>query len=130
MARMTQAQVRSAFIKANPGVRRRGKGGYWYRCARCGKWCGRPGSDNVRIADSDKMEVDHRVPWSKGGDDGLYNLVPLCKPCNRAKSNNQTGLETAATLIHATAQGHLGHQLSSMALAGVKNKLGIKSRRY
>ena len=84
---MTQAQVRQSFIKAKPGVRRPGKKGYWYRCAHCGKWCGRPGSERAYIRDDEKMEVDHIVPWSRGGSDALYNLQPLCKPCNRSKSN-------------------------------------------
>lgn len=87
---MTQQQVRARFIKYNPGVRRLGKKGYWYRCAHCGKWCGRPGSDNVNIKESDRMEVDHIRPWSQGGSDELYNLQPLCRPCNRSKSNNAT----------------------------------------
>lgn len=60
---MTQQQVRARFIKYNPGVRRLGKKGYWYRCAHCGKWCGRPGSDNISIKESDRMEVDHIRPW-------------------------------------------------------------------
>lgn len=87
---MTQQQVRARFIKYNPGVRRLGKKGYWYRCAHCGKWCGRPGSDNVNIKESDRMEVDHIRAWSQGGSDELYNLQPLCRPCNRSKSNNAT----------------------------------------
>jgi hypothetical protein len=37
-----------------------------------------------------KMEVDHIRPWSQGGSDELYNLQPLCKPCNRRKSANST----------------------------------------
>lgn len=99
---MTQAQVRSMFIKAHPGVRRIGKKGYWYRCAHCGKWCGRPGSDNVTIKDSEKMEVDHITPWSKGGSDELWNLQPLCKPCNRSKSANPNfidGVKSVANTI-------------------------------
>jgi 5-methylcytosine-specific restriction endonuclease McrA len=82
---MTQAEVRQRFIKANPGVTRVGKRGKWYRCACCGKWCGRPGNDRVNIKDSEKMEVDHIRPWSQGGSDELWNLQPLCKPCNRKK---------------------------------------------
>lgn len=87
---MTQQQVRARFIKYNPGVRRLGKKGYWYRCAHCGKWCGRPGSDNISIKESERMEVDHIRPWSMGGSDEMYNLQPLCRPCNRSKSNSNT----------------------------------------
>ena len=36
------------------------------------------------------MEVDHRVPKSKGGRDGIRNRVLLCSPCNGAKGNKLT----------------------------------------
>lgn len=81
---------RNDFIKAKPGKRRLGKPGYWYRCACCHKWCARPGRDNVTFPDSVKMEVDHIRPWSMGGSDAIYNLQPMCKPCNRGKSNSHT----------------------------------------
>lgn len=87
---MTQSEVRQMFVRANPGVRLWGRKGYWYRCAHCGKWCGRPGGEHARIPDYAKMEVDHIRPWSCGGSNALYNLQPLCKPCNRAKSNKMT----------------------------------------
>lgn len=129
MARLTQAQVRNRFVKANPGRRRIGRGGFWYKCQCCGKWCGRPGSENAYIRDDEKMEVDHIIPWSKGGSDELFNLRPLCKPCNRARSANNTGFETAGVLINATLHGQLPQQLGSMAWAGAKKKMGIKTRR-
>ena len=87
---MGQADARRKFISKYPGTKRRGKKGHWYRCAHCGKWCGRPGSEGAKIADDEKMEVDHIIPWSKGGSDDVHNLQPLCKPCNRGKSNNAT----------------------------------------
>jgi 5-methylcytosine-specific restriction endonuclease McrA len=87
---MTQAEVRQMFIRNYPGVRRVGKKGYWYRCAHCGKWCGRPGREHANIPDADKMEVDHIQSWSHGGSDGLHNLQPLCKACNRSKMANPT----------------------------------------
>lgn len=85
---MTQAQVRSIYIKYNPGVKRIGKKGFWYRCAHCKKWCGRSGQDNVKISLDERMEVDHILPWSQGGSDALHNLQALCHNCNRKKSNN------------------------------------------
>lgn len=85
---MTQAEVRKMFVQHNPGVRLMGRKGYWYRCAHCGKWCGRAGGEKANIPDYEKMEVDHIRPWSQGGSDQLYNLQPLCKPCNRSKSAN------------------------------------------
>lgn len=87
---MTQSEVRQMFVRANPGFRIPGRKGYWYRCAHCGKLCGRPGRERANIPDNMKMEVDHIIPWSKGGSDELSNLQPLCKPCNRAKLANPT----------------------------------------
>ena len=87
---MTQAQVRNLFIRNNPGIRRIGKKGYWYRCAHCKKWCARSGTDNIKIRLDERMEVDHILPWSQGGSDSLYNLQALCHNCNRIKSNNVT----------------------------------------
>lgn len=129
MARLTQNQVRLNFVKANPGVRIRGRGGYWYRCALCGKWCGRPGRENAYIPESEKMEVDHIIPWAKGGSDNLSNLRPLCKPCNRARSANCTGFEVAGSLTRAAFEGTLPQQLGNIAWFGVKRKLGIKTKR-
>lgn len=95
---------RLAFIKAHPGVKKLGKKGYWYRCARCGKWCGRPGKDSVYIPENQRMEVDHIRPWSQGGTDAVWNLQAMCKPCNRNKSNGMTvrdGIKTVGnTLVH------------------------------
>ena len=36
------------------------------------------------------LEVDHRVPKSLGGRDGVQNRVLLCSPCNGAKTNKLT----------------------------------------
>lgn len=33
------------------------------------------------------LEVDHIIPWSKGGETVLDNLQTLCSVCNRGKSN-------------------------------------------
>ncbi len=35
----------------------------------------------------DELEMDHVVPWSKGGRTELSNAQLLCKPCNIRKSN-------------------------------------------
>jgi hypothetical protein len=98
---MTQAEVRQMFVKAYPGVRLPGRKGYWYRCANCGKWCGRPGREKANIPEADKMEVDHIRPWSKGGSDDLFNLQPLCKSCNRTKSANPTMKDNVKTVGNA-----------------------------
>ena len=112
---MTQAEVRNMFIKAYPGVKLPYKKGRWYKCAFCGKWCGRPAGEKANIPDDQKMEVDHIKPWSQGGSDNLYNLQPLCKPCNRAKSNNTTGKDNFHTTVNTVL-----HPVD--ALAGVGRK--------
>lgn len=38
-----------------------------------------------------KVEIDHIVPWSKGGETILENLQVLCSNCNRGKSNIHNG---------------------------------------
>lgn len=45
-----------------------------YRC----RWCG--GIEGG-------LQLDHVRPWSLGGLSSLWNLVTLCGPCNRVKSN-------------------------------------------
>lgn len=43
--------------------------------------CGRTAKDGV------KLEVDHIMPYSKGGSDELSNLWTLCFDCNRGKQD-------------------------------------------
>jgi hypothetical protein len=87
---MTQAEVRKMFIQHNPGFRIPGRKGYWYKCAHCGRLCGRAGGERANLQDYEKMEVDHIRPWSQGGSDSIFNLQALCKSCNRSKSANPT----------------------------------------
>lgn len=126
---MTQSEVRQMFVKANPGIRLPGYKGYWYRCAKCGKWCGRPGRERANIPEDCKMEVDHRIPKRKGGSDQLYNLQPLCKPCNRGKSANQSDLETIGTVIGAISSGNVGDLAINLTKQKIKDALGIKYTR-
>jgi len=32
-------------------------------------------------------DVDHDIPVSRGGENGIANLLPSCKDCNRKKGN-------------------------------------------
>jgi len=48
------------------------------RCPYCGK-------EQYRVGIRDKIEIDHFVPISKGGQDVPWNLIPVCKECNRRK---------------------------------------------
>lgn len=50
-----------------------------YKCCACGA----SPSDDKRV----KLEIDHIVPWSKGGDSALNNLQTLCSKCNNGKSD-------------------------------------------
>ena len=49
----------------------------WYTCVKCG--------GKFRKSD---MDVDHILPQSYGGGDGLDNLQGLCKHCNRSKQDS------------------------------------------
>ena len=42
--------------------------------------------------DNKKLEEDHQIPISWGGDDALWNIVPACKPCNRSKGARFWGI--------------------------------------
>ncbi|NEO31194.1 MAG: HNH endonuclease [Symploca sp. SIO3C6] len=45
-----------------------------YKCVFCG-----------RISSEVKLEVDHILPFSKGGKNDISNLQTLCFDCNRGK---------------------------------------------
>jgi hypothetical protein len=49
-----------------------------FRCVYCGR---NPKDDGV------KLEVDHIIPKSKGGQDTLDNLVTACSECNQGKKD-------------------------------------------
>lgn len=51
-----------------------------YRC----QLCGRAAQDTSDLV----LEVDHKIPRSKGGLDELDNLWTLCYDCNRGKSDS------------------------------------------
>ena len=51
-----------------------------FRCVLCG--------DNPPANPDCVLNVDHIVPWSKGGTTVLENLRTLCAPCNLGRSNH------------------------------------------
>ena len=56
-----------------------------------GKMCANPycDSENLRIVD---MQLDHRIPRSRGGEDDQSNRIALCGNCNGRKSAKSWGL--------------------------------------
>ena len=50
------------------------------KCPYCSK-------EQFRVGIRDKIEIDHFVPISKGGQNLPWNLVPTCKNCNRKKKD-------------------------------------------
>lgn len=65
----------SQYQRMREAVKRRDE----YRC----RVCGRGPDDGVRL------EVDHVVPWTQGGDDVMDNLVTLCKPHHNEKTKQE-----------------------------------------
>jgi 5-methylcytosine-specific restriction endonuclease McrA len=49
-----------------------------FDAAGCCYYCGAPGLD---------LQVDHKIPKSRGGTDARGNLVAACRNCNSAKGN-------------------------------------------
>ncbi len=45
-----------------------------YRCLKCGQRA--------------NLTIDHVIPRSKGGSNGLKNMQTLCKSCNKVKNDN------------------------------------------
>lgn len=50
-----------------------------FTCCACG--------DSPELTSGLKLEVDHIVPWSKGGETVMDNLQTLCMQCNRGKGD-------------------------------------------
>lgn len=48
-----------------------------FKCQYCG-----------RTKDETKLELDHKIPRSRGGENTLNNLITACIDCNRGKSNH------------------------------------------
>lgn len=46
----------------------------------------RDGYACIQCRSTDRLELDHYIPWSKGGQHTVENLRVLCKACNRRKA--------------------------------------------
>lgn len=85
------------------------------RCAQCGKT---PTEDYV------KLEVDHIIPHSWGGTDGIDNLQPLCRDCNHDKQAFYSSLgpydnQIRAAARHLEPHRRIGELLKAFHAAGV-----------
>lgn len=65
------------------GLRYRVLKEYNFRCYRCG----RSPATTLGL----ELEIDHKIPFSKGGKTILENLQVLCKECNNGKGNRHFG---------------------------------------
>ncbi|MGO4859659.1 HNH endonuclease [Arthrobacter sp. 2MCAF14] len=84
------------------------------RCAQCGKT---PTQDFV------KLEVDHKLPLTWGGDNDVDNLQPLCQECNNGKRDYFASLDEHSDKIRAAAawlepHKRIGEALKAFAEAG------------
>ncbi|MFA7287244.1 MAG: HNH endonuclease [Melioribacteraceae bacterium] len=50
-----------------------------FRCVKCG--------DSPALNIGTRLQVDHKIPWEKGGETEESNLQTLCFNCNSGKSN-------------------------------------------
>jgi hypothetical protein len=50
-----------------------------FRCVRCGA--------SPALNPGTQLHIDHKTPWSKGGETEKHNLQTLCSDCNLGKSN-------------------------------------------
>ncbi len=60
-----------------------------------------------------KREIDHFIPWTHSGDDGLDNLVAACHHCNNTKRATLPGPDHLAQLINRNHTS--SHDLSRLA---------------
>ena len=62
--------------------------------------CSRQYPEHVHtLAESDQLQLDHKTPWRRGGDDSLDNFQVLCAPCREGKRNEKG---TAGPIRHMT----------------------------
>lgn len=77
------------FGRDRVALERIGEGLLDFQGARC-LYC------DVRIGKG--RQIDHFIPWSQSGDDGLFNLVASCHRCNGSKSATLAGPDFVAAL--------------------------------
>lgn len=55
----------------------------------------RDGARCVFCGATTALELDHVIPWSRGGSDASWNLRVLCGTCNRSRGTRTTADDTA-----------------------------------
>ena len=75
------------------------------KCPYCNK-------DQYRIGVRDRIEIDHFIPISRGGQNVPWNLVPVCKECNRKKK----------AALPSTFLDHATFKVVNDYLTSIKNK--------
>lgn len=76
---------------------------------------GRFGHKCYRCSAANQIEVDHVLPWSKGGRTEIDNLVPLCHRCNQRKGTRyglkerkiRKELESKKAVIHHSTSSQI-----------------------
>lgn len=90
-----------------------------YRCHNCGGYFKKS-----------EIDIDHIIPRNKGGTDDLWNLQPMCKHCNRSKSDDTIGTvpDLAQSVVKNLVQGqsidNVSAAISSVIATNAKNSLG------
>lgn len=99
-----------------------------YRCTCCGQYFPKT-----------EIDIDHIVPRNKGGTDELWNLQPMCRHCNRSKSDDTTktgrdlAFNVAKNLMQGNSIDNVGELAASVltknATNTIQEALGIKKKR-
>lgn len=76
----SHAYVRAATIK-----RRRAAGGQCFSSAEWLALLARHGGNCAYCGSKILVEIDHRIPLSRGGSNLIENILPACRRCNRPK---------------------------------------------
>lgn len=116
------AQYRDKWFRANPSITG------MQQCRNCGGWFKKS-----------EIDIDHIIPRNKGGTDDLWNLQPMCKHCNRSKSDDtiETAPDLAKSVVINLVQGNsidnvtgaIGSVVAKTAMNSLGEALGIKKKR-
>lgn len=80
------------------------------------QYCGNKAPDVV-------LEIDHKIPVSKGGTNDFDNLVTSCFDCNRGKSNKHVAVSKSYEERKINAVLYLAHDYFRQRNAKIKKTL-------